>query len=121
MAARQATRRQFIAWSSGLMAGLTMGLARLEPATAAAPHAKSVVIYRLSARGRRGVSRAAKCHAANKRFRTQQAAQRHRLYAGDRCRIVPLTVSQGESVRLFVHVRGGRRIVADVADLRHPA
>lgn len=67
-------------------------------------------VFRLSGRGRR-VSRAAKAHNANKRFKTQQDADLNRAHAGDRSRIVRITVSKAEFNRLFAN--------GPVADLRH--
>lgn len=69
------------------------------------------MIFRLSLRGRHG-SRAARRHNANMRFRTREAANRHRAHPGDRSRIVPLTISVEDFHRLFVSQH------THVADLR---
>lgn len=58
------------------------------------------VMYRLSVRGRRG-SRAAKQHAANKRFATEDAALSNLAHAGDVARAVPLSCSEDAWDRLF--------------------
>ncbi|MCL5270214.1 MAG: hypothetical protein M1457_06630 [bacterium] len=71
------------------------------------------VAYRLSVRGRRG-SRAAKLHNANHIFATQEAADAHRAHYRDRSRIVAVTVSAQEYIRLF---GGGLK----VRDLRQDA
>lgn len=92
------SRRDFLALGAALTALGLMGTRRHTPAAAAAT--SSVVIYRLSLRGRRG-SNAAKKHNANKRFATQDAADTHRAHPGDRSRIVPITISAAEFQRLF--------------------
>jgi len=116
MTAHQSTRREFLALSSGLIAGLTVGLAPLAKAHAA-PYAYSTVIYRLSVRGRRA-PKAVKKHAANKRFRTEEAARHQQRQAGHTCRVVPLTVSQKEFDRLFARQEYGYQTMLDVVDLR---
>jgi hypothetical protein len=96
---KRLTRREFLVISGGLAAG---GLARtaVRAQRLAARSSTSVVIYRLSLRGRRG-SNAAKKHNANMRFATESAADHHRAHRGDRSRIVRLTISADEFHRLF--------------------
>jgi hypothetical protein len=68
-------------------------------------------IYRLSSGGL-PVSDAVKEHNANMRFKTREAADRHRAHPTDMSRIVPFKVSVNEYYRLF------KRRNSHVADLR---
>ncbi len=111
------TRRQFLAWSS--CAAVVAATPLLNTTVSAQSSVSPLTIYRLSCRGRCGASRAAKLHAANKRFRTPEAAELNRAHPGDRSRVVPLHVSEAEFQRLFVSSESGREFLFDVADLRH--
>lgn len=119
MARFQVDRRQFLAMSGGLMAGLTVGFPSLSAAGIRLPGSNHIVIYCLSARGRRRVSRAARKNAANKRFRTIEAARRGRAHRGDATRLSTLIVDRKEYTRLFVRGGKGRERLLDAVDLRH--
>ncbi|MHC4938892.1 MAG: hypothetical protein ACYTHK_07990 [Planctomycetota bacterium] len=58
------------------------------------------VAYRLSTRGRRA-SRAAKAHAANKRFVTRAAAESARAHPGDNSPVVSIDVSPEQWLAWF--------------------
>jgi hypothetical protein len=106
-------RREFLALG-GALAGsaLAGGVLHAESDKERKPRRpQRVFMYRLSLRGRRG-SRAARKHNACMRFATAEAADTHRAHAGDNSRIVRLSVSVDEFVRLFVRRR------SQVADLR---
>ena len=111
--ARHMNRREFLALG-GALAGsaLAGGVLHAESDKERKPRRpQRVYMYRLSLRCRRG-SRAARKHNANMRFATAEAADTHRAHAGDHSRIVMLSVSVNEFVRLFVRRR------SQVADLR---
>lgn len=88
------SRRQFLIVGASLLTWAATATHRRAHA------ANSVVIYRLSLRGRRG-SNAARKHNANKRFATPSAADTHRAHPGDHSRIVPIVVSAVEFHSLF--------------------
>jgi hypothetical protein len=118
MSSRHPTRREFLALSSVLAASTLAGIkVRAEPRNRPKPRRRTFTIYRLSVRGRRG-SRAAKIHNANWRFLTKRVANRHRAHPGDNSRIVRLTVSRDEFIRLFVRKTGGRFRIVPAVDLR---
>ena len=109
------SRRTFLA-ALGLV---TAGALARRPAAAlstTAGVAGALVIYRLSARGRRG-SQAAKRHNANLRFATAAAADANRAHPGDVSRIVEIVVSADEYDRLF---SGRDSLIADLRELRGP-
>lgn len=71
----------------------------------------TVLVYRLSLRGRRG-SNAAKKHNANHLFLTPQAADQNRAHPGDNSRIVSIELSNERFNELF------QNGAIDVVDLR---
>jgi hypothetical protein len=70
-------------------------------------------VYRLSCRGRR-CSQFAKIYAANLRFRTKKAAERHPPHPGHHTRIVSIIVSEEQ---YFVWFPRGKR-PRNIVDLR---
>lgn len=104
-------RRAFLRAAGWLAALALMRRPAVAQPALSQPAGAARIIYRLSARGRRG-SRAAKRHNANLRFATVAAADAHRAHAGDVSRIVALVVNADEFDRLFTS-----RAV-EVADLR---
>ena len=113
----QISRRQFLARGVALF-GVALGTS----AVVAAPRrAKSTsqVVYRLTSRKWRGAPKSVKKNCANLRFASPREAEKHRLGAWDRSRIVPLNVSKDEYFRLFFRAtpRGGHTF-SPVADLR---
>ena len=101
------TRRTFLQFSA--LAGLTklIGCSGIDPVTGGGGGA---VAYRRSGRGRR-VSKAAKMHNANRLYATAAAAKRDQPHAGDKSKVVAVTIPQSKYDRLFA---GGRQS----ADLR---
>jgi hypothetical protein len=83
------TRREVLALGGAVAASI-----RLAAPAEAAPKASRgrLKAYRLSSRGRRS-SPAVRARNANLRFKTKQAAERHRLHPGDRSRVVPIDIS----------------------------
>jgi hypothetical protein len=83
------TRREVLALGGAIAAGICMAA----PAEAAPKDSRGrLKAYRLSSRGRRS-SPAIKARNANLRFKTKQAAERHRLNPGDHSRVVPIDIS----------------------------
>lgn len=74
---------------------------------------RTIEVYKLSVRGRRG-SRAAKAHNANKLFLTPQAADQNRAHSGDNSRIVSIPLSESKFNELF---QGGSLDVVDLRDV----
>ena len=103
----QFTRRTFIQLSA--LAGLTklFGCSGIDPVAVGGGGA---VAYRRSGRGRR-ISKAAKMHNANRLYATAAAAKRDQPHAGDKSKVVAVTIPQSKFDRLFA---GGR----ERADLR---
>ena len=103
----QFTRRTFIQLSA--LAGLTklFGCSGMEPVAGGGGGA---IAYRRSGRGRR-ISNAAKKHNANRLYATAAAAKRDQPHAGDKSKVVAVTIPQRKFDRLFA---GGRKS----ADLR---
>jgi len=60
----------------------------------------ATVMYRRSTRGIRA-SQAARAHAANRLYRTLDAAAADPAHPGDRARVVPLDVSRKRWLELF--------------------
>ncbi len=102
----QFTRRTFMQLSA--LAGLTklIGCSGIEPVAGGG----GAIAYRRSGRGRR-ISRAAKKHNANRLYASAAAANRDRPHAGDKSKVVAVTIPQSKFDRLFT---GGRKS----ADLR---
>ena len=73
----------------------------------------TVMVYRLSVRGRRA-SNAAKKHNANHLFLTPQAADQNRAHPGDNSRIVTIELSNEKFNELF---DGGNIEVVDLRDI----
>ena len=73
----------------------------------------TVLVYRLSLRGRRG-SNAAKKHNANHLFLTPEAADQNRAHPGDNSRIVSIELSMDKFNELF---EGGTIEVVDLRDV----
>jgi hypothetical protein len=114
------TRRGFLKCGAAAVATAVVGSGTLEARTLKRPaKTKTVMVYRLSARGRR-CSRAAKEYAANMRFATWRVAQIHSSpHPGANLRIVPIVVTEKEFVRLFTRRgKGGRLGIVAAADLR---
>jgi hypothetical protein len=109
-------RREFLALG-GALAGSVLAGGALQAESGKRParrrRRQRLHMYRLSLRGRRG-SQAAKKHNACMRFATAQAADLHRAHPGDNTRIVRLSVSVEEFIRLFVRRRS---LVADLRQL----
>ena len=61
----------------------------------------SVIIYRRSTAHWRRASKAAKRHAANRVYRTPEAAAIDEAHPGDRSRVVAVTVSRAKYEELF--------------------
>ncbi|RMF88698.1 MAG: hypothetical protein D6736_09775 [Nitrospinota bacterium] len=105
--------------TGALVTGATVGGIPAEAQSLRRSLPQTFTIYRLSVRGRRA-SRATKEFCANMRFATKRVAFRfrHHPHPGDNPRIVPLTVSREEAIRLFVRRRGRRWRIVPVVDLR---
>ena len=73
----------------------------------------TVLVYRLSLRGRRG-SNAAKKHNANHLFLTPEAADQNRAHPGDNSRIVSIQLSNEKFNELF---QDGTIEVVDLRDV----
>ena len=118
MAQFQPNRRQFLALTGALTAGLAVGFPKLSAAGIPPVGSNHIVIYGLSSRGRRA-SQAAKKNAANKRFRTIEAARNGRAHRGDSSRLTTFIVDREEFIRLFARVdEKGGKILIDTVDLR---
>jgi hypothetical protein len=102
MNAWKMTRRTFL--------GLTASVGLMAFFGCTLPPSQSAVVYRRSGRGRH-VSNAAKKHNANRLYATMEAAALDMPHAGDRSKIVSVTISYAMYAKLF---SGGKSI----ADLR---
>ena len=91
----QLPRRGFLALLSCVALGCGGGSAAPAPGPGATPTAQRDVAYRLSTRGRR-TSRAARAHAANKRFVSPEAAEAGRAHPGDRSRVVSIDIAPAQ-------------------------
>ena len=101
------TRRQFLVYGSMLVAGIA-GSAQVLAQPKRRQHLRRV--YRYSCRGRR-CSQFAKTYAANKRFATKGAAQRHPPHPGHHARIVSIVVSEAQFIAWFGRGKRQRQMV----------
>jgi hypothetical protein len=80
---------------------LVLGAAALAPSPAFARRRKrKKVVFRLSTHGRR-TCKACKAHAANRFYRTQEAADADRAHAGCNCAIVTQRIKRRLAKRYF--------------------
>ena len=82
------------------LAGLGLVALLPVPALAAQLRKKKKVVYRLSTHGRRTCT-ACKAHAANRFYKTQEAAEGDRAHAGCNCAIVSQRVKRRLAKRYF--------------------
>jgi hypothetical protein len=79
---------------------LVLGAAALAPSPAFARRRKKKVVFRLSTHGRR-TCKACKAHAANRFYRTQEAADADRAHVGCNCAIVTQRIKRRLAKRYF--------------------
>jgi hypothetical protein len=105
----QFTRRTFLQMSA--LAGLTklVGCSGISPAASGGGGA---IAYRRSGRGRR-ISKAAKMHNANRLYATAAAARRDQPHAGDKSKVVAVTIPQSKFDQLF----GGGQASVDLRSM----
>jgi hypothetical protein len=111
MSVRYSTRREFLALGGAFVVGAVSHLeVAAQPLSKKKPSPKLRLVYRLSCRGRR-CSQFAKIYAANLRFRTKKAAERHPPHPGHHTRIVSIIVSEEQYFVWFPRDQRPRNIV----------
>jgi len=112
MAKLNISRRDFLKLSSAVAATAFIGISCDGGGGSQSSPDGTVMVFRLSVRGRRA-SNAAKSHNANHLFLTPLAADQNRAHAGDNSRIVSVVLSESRFNELF---DGGAVEMVDLRD-----